>query len=416
MKTCSIIALSLLVLAATLPSRGEDWPGWRGPRGDGTSREVTVPLHWSATENVAWKTAVPGAGRSSPIVVGTRVIVTAGDVVDLSRRVLCFERESGELLWNAAVHSGAGGMMHRLNTTASSTPAADQDRVYAVFADDRSLHVVALDFAGQTVWSVSPGDFHSQHGFAASPILYGSGVIINGQQDGEAFVVMLDRRTGEEIWRYRPKINLRSFSTPILFRHEGEEQLLVAGASQTVALDPKTGGTIWFADGPSEKFVSTPAVGRGLVFSFGGSPEKRAMAIRLGGRGNVVNKHVVWRSERSMPYVPTPLLVEDYLHVISDNGVYTCLDAQTGEVKHTGRKLGPVSSSPVLADGRVYFFEDSGTCTVINNSPTFDVLARNEIGEAVYATPAISSGGLFVRTESSLIRIGRPSQAGNRPD
>jgi outer membrane protein assembly factor BamB len=129
-----------------------------------------------------------------------------------------------------------------------------------------------------------------------------------------------------------------------------------------------------------------------------------------------VNTHVVWRSERSMPYVPTPLLVEDYLHVISDNGVYTCLDAQTGEVKHTGRKLGPVSSSPVLADGRVYFFEDSGTCTVINNSPTFDVLARNEIGEAVYATPAISSGGLFVRTESSLIRIGRPSQAGNRPD
>jgi hypothetical protein len=408
MKTCSIIAVVLISLAAA-PSHGEDWPGWRGPRGDGTSRETGVPLRWSATENIAWSTAVPGAGRSSPIVVGRRVFLTTGEATDESRRVLCFDRESGELLWNVVVHRGAGGVMHRLNSTASSTPVADHERVYAVFVDDEGMRVVAVDFSGHPVWSVSPGGFQSQHGFAASPVLFGEGVIVNGQQDGEAFVVMLNRATGAELWRYRPQVNLRSFSTPVLIQYQGEDQLVIAGASQTVALAPSTGELLWFAEGPSQKFVSTPAVGHGLVFSFGGSPEKRAMAVRLGGEGDVSNSHVAWRNERAMPYVPSPLLVGDYLHVISDTGIYTSLGPKTGEVLHTGRKLGPVSSSPVSAAGQVYFFEDSGTCTVIKNGAAFDVLAKNEIAEAVYTTPAISAGSLFVRTESHLLCIGAPA-------
>jgi outer membrane protein assembly factor BamB len=133
------------------------------------------------------------------------------------------------------------------------------------------------------------------------------------------------------------------------------------------------------------------------------------MAIRLGGRGDVSNSHVVWRNDRAMPYVPSPLLVGDYLHVVSDSGIYTCLEPATGEPLYTGRKLGPVSSSPVAGAGRVYLFEESGLCTVIKNGAAFDVLARNEIGEAVYATPAISAGSLFVRTESHLLRITAPA-------
>jgi hypothetical protein len=195
----------------------------------------------------------------------------------------------------------------------------------------------------------------------------------------------------------------------VLIQYKGEDQLVLAGASQTIALAPSTGELLWFADGPSQKFVSTPAVGHGLVFSFGGSPEKRAMAVRLGGEGDVSSSHVAWRNERAMPYVPSPLLAGDYLHVISDTGIYTCLAPQTGEPLHTGRKLGAVSSSPVSADGQIYFFEDSGTCTVIKNGAAFDVLAKNEIGEAVYATPAISAGSLFIRTESHLLRIGAPA-------
>jgi len=410
LRTFSLIAVLILVSLPDFAVRGEDWPGWRGPRGDGTSRETNVPLHWSATENVIWKTPIPGTGRSSPIVKGRHVFVTTGDAADESRRVLCLDRASGELLWNVSVHQGSGGTMHRLNSTASSTPAADEARVYAVFVDDLGMRIAAVDFSGQVVWSVSPGSFASQHGFAASPVLYGEGVIVNGQQDGEAFVVLLNRATGAEIWRYQPKINLRSFSTPVLIQHDGEDQMILAGSSQTVALDPRTGMTLWFAQGPSEKFVSTPAVGHGLVFSFGGSPSKRAMAIKLGGNGDVLNTHVAWRHERSMPYVPSPLLAGEYLHVISDDGIYSCLDPKTGDVRHTGRKLGPVSSSPVTAAGKIYFFEDSGKCTVIENGAAFGEIASNEIGEAVYATPAISSGSLFVRTERHLVRIGRSAE------
>jgi len=290
LKTCPLLAVLILVALPACVSLGEDWPGWRGPRGDGTSRETNVPLHWSATENVNWKTPIPGAGRSSPIVKDHRVFVTTGDAADESRRVLCLDRETGELLWNIAVHHGSGGRMHRLNSTASSTPAADDERVYAVFVDDRGMRVVSVDFAGRVVWSVSPGDFESQHGFAASPVLYGAGVIVNGQQDGGAFVVMLSRDTGAELWRYQPAVNLRSFSTPVLIQHDGDDQLILAGA------------------------------------------------------------------------------------------------------------------------GRVYFFEDSGRCTVIENGAAFDVIATNEIGESVYATPAISAGGLFVRTETHLAHVGPPAE------
>jgi outer membrane protein assembly factor BamB len=269
------------------------------------------------------------------------------------------------------------------------------------------MSVSAVNMQGNIVWSVSPGPFHSQHGFSASPVIYGKGVIINGQQDGEAFVVMLDRKTGDEIWRYKPAINLRSFSTPLIIQHEGRDQLILTGASETVGLDPANGRKIWFASGPSEKFVATPSVGHGLVFSFGGSEQKKAMALRLGGEGNVLATHVAWRNERAMPYVPTPLLVGDFLHVINDLGIYTCLEPKSGEVLMTGRKLGSVYSSPIAVPDRIYLFEDSGCCTVIKNNSEFEVLAKNELGEAVYATPAISDGHVYVRTENNLVSIGR---------
>lgn len=406
MKAHRKIALLLFLVSSTVAARAEDWSGWRGPRGDGISLESSVPLTWTDSDNILWKRPIPGVGRSSPIVVGQRVFVTTGEPEDLSRRVLCLDRETGAVQWNTSVHTGAGGQMHRLNSTASSTPTADNERVYAAFVDDREMQVVALDMTGRVVWSVTPGTFISNHGFAASPVLYGEGVIVNGQQDGEAFVVLLDRKSGEELWRYKPAVNLRSFSTPLLIRHEGRDQLILTGSTQTVAIDPQTGERIWYAEGPTEKFVCTPAVGHGLVFSFGGSPEKKAMAVRLGGAGDVGTTHVAWRNEKAMPYVPSPLLAGDWLHVIADNGVYTCLDPLTGTARLTGRKFGPVNSSPVAIADRVYLFEDSGRCTVIKNTSRFEVLAVNELGEAVYTTPAVSAGSLFVRTETQLIRIG----------
>jgi outer membrane protein assembly factor BamB len=406
MTTHMTLSFGLMALLFVKAALGDDWSAWRGSRGDGISCESTAPLHWSADENIVWKTLVPGAGLSSPIVVGKRVFLTTGDVTDESRRVLCFDAEAGTILWNVVVHQGPGGTMHRFNSTASSTPVSDGKHVFASFVDDKGLYLSAVDFNGHEVWNRTLGSFQSNHGFAASPVIFEDRVIVNGQQDGDAFVVALRCSDGNECWRYRPSVNLRSFSTPLLTKVGGRDQLILSGSSQTVALDPTDGERIWFADGPTQKFVCTPSVGHGLVFSFGGSPEKRMMALRLGGEGDVLGTHLAWRNERSMPYVPSPILVGDFLHVINDSGIYTCLNPFTGETLNTGRKLGSVYSSPISVADRIYFFEDSGACTIVANNSNFEVLAVNQLGESVQTTPAFSDGSLFVRTQSSLVRIG----------
>lgn len=402
-------ALTLLPGLLSLMTTGahaEDWPAWRGPRGDGISLEVDVPQTWSPDNNLAWRTELPGVGRSSPIVSGPHVFVTTGVAEDLTRRVLCLDRNSGKVLWNTVVHTGPGGKMHQDNTMASSTPVTDGTSVFCVFVDDYGMTVASLDMQGEIRWKSTPGTFYSNHGFAASPVLAGTGIIINGQQDGTAFVCMLDKQTGSELWRYTPAVNQRSFSTPVLIQHQGQQQLILTGSQQTVALDPDNGTLIWHAEGPSEKFVCTPSVGHGLVFSFAGSPSKKAHAVRLGGHGDVSQTHIAWKTERSMPYVPSPLLVGDYLHIVNDLGVYSCLEPVSGKVLHTARALGSTYSSPIAAAGRIYMFEDTGRCTVFENRPGFHIIARNDLHEEVYTTPAVSNGQIFVRTVQSLYCIG----------
>jgi len=400
---------AFLVLAASMltsTTAADDWPCWRGPLGTGISSESTAPLNWGPSDNIAWKTEIPGRGRSSPIVSKGRVFLTTGLDEDQSRRIVCLDQKDGKSLWSVAVHHGPGGKMHQDNTTASSTPATDGERVYAAFVDDQGMKVVAVDFDGKVVWSVNPGTFFSNHGFAASPVLYGDGLIVNGHQDGTAFIVMLDRVTGKEVWRYTPAVNQRSFSTPVLTTFEGQKQLVVTGSQQTLGLNPADGSIIWSAQGPTEKFVCTPSVGHGMVFSFGGSPDKKSLAVRLGGRGDVTDTHVAWRSERGMPYVPSPILVGNYLHVITDLGVYSCIDPVSGEVLHKARAGGSTYSSPVSVADRIYIFEDTGRCTVVKNEPGFQVLARNELAEEVYTSPAVAEGQIFIRTASALVCIG----------
>ena len=399
------VILSFVFVMLPLVARGDDWPGWRGPNGNGISSENEAVLKWGPKQNIRWRADVPGVGRSSAIVVGDKVFLTTGVEEDKSRRLLCFSKADGQMLWNVMVHEGAPGEMHQLNTTASSTPCSNGKYVFAVFIDDTKMVVAAVDFSGKIVWKRELGTFFSKHGFAASPVAFDRGVIINGHQDGEAFIVMLDGETGEESWKHKPLVNQRSFSTPVIFDHQGEPMMIITGAQYTSALNPKTGELIWYAGGPSEKFVSTPSIGHGMVFSFGGSPEKNAMAVRLGGQGDVSTSHVTWRASRSMPYIPSPILVGNYLHILNDSGVYTCIDPTSGKILQTGRKARDVNSSPVAVGEHIYFFEDSGECNVIRNGADFDVVAHNELGEPVYSTPAISDGMLFVRSEKGLFCI-----------
>jgi outer membrane protein assembly factor BamB len=398
--TAALVGMTVSTFVAA-----DDWPGCRGPRGDGISLETHAPLHWSATENIAWKTPIPGDGRSSPIVVGNRVFITTGMETDQSRRLICLDRRDGAILWDRSLLTGPPGVMHRFNTPASSTPVCDGERVYVPAVDDTSMYVFAVSIDGQIAWCKRVGEFFSRHGFAASPVLYANGVAINGQQDGAAFIAMLDRASGDEIWRASPAVKLRSFSTPVLTEYEGEPLLVLTGSTQTAALNPDTGATVWFADGPSEKFVSTPAVGHGLVFSFGGSPAEHAMAVRLGGSGDVTGSHIAWRLDQGMPYVPSPLLVGDYLHVVNDEGIYTCVDPVSGKILKRARKFGPVYSSPIAVGEHIYFFEDSGACTILRNGTDLEEVARNELDELIQTTPAISDGELFIRSAEHLYCI-----------
>jgi len=399
-----VVSLCVLLVHSSLSA--EDWTGWRGPKGTGVSGENEAVLKWGPKENILWRTDVPGIGRSSAIVVKDRVFLTTGIEEDQSRRLLCFSKIDGKLLWNTLVHQGPPGEMHQLNTTASSTPCSTGKLVFPVFIDDSILIVAAVDFEGNIVWKKQLGTFFSKHGFAASPVLFEKGVIINGHQDGEAFIVMLDTNTGEEIWKHKPLVNQRSFSTPVIVDYEGRPIMILTGAQYTSALDPKTGELLWYAGGPSEKFVCTPSIGHGMVFSFGGSPEKNAMAVRLGGQGDVTASHITWRTSRSMPYIPSPILVGDYLHIMNDSGVYTCLEPVTGKILHTGRKSRDVNSSPIAVGEHIYFFEDSGECNVIRNGADFDLVAHNELGEPVFSTPAVSDAKLFVRSETGLFCLG----------
>ena len=400
-RKVGLLTLGMLLNWQLLTS-AEDWPMWRGPRGDGVSLETSAPLTWSETENIRWKSPMPGRGLSSPIVVGEAVFLTTFMAEQNSRRLIKLDRGSGDIVWNVELHQGPVEKQHRFNSCASSTPAADNQCVYCLTVDDEKMWVVAVDFDGKQRWKVSPGSFGSQHGFAASPIICDGQVIVNGHQDGEAFIVSLDVKTGATIWSHQPAVKLRSFSTPVLTEFSGEKQLIVTGANQTVGLNPSTGKLIWFVAGPNQKAVSTPSVAGDVALSFAGSPSEKAMAVKLGGQGDVSETHVLWRSDKAMPYVPSPVAASGLLHVINDAGIYSCIEPATGKVLKTVRRGGNTYSSPIVAAGRVYLFEDSGRCTVIANDANFNVLAVNDLKEITQTTPAFAGGDLFVRTQEHL--------------
>lgn len=404
-----------LIVAMSIPtvthSIADDWRAWRGTRGDGISRDDKAPLNWSDKENVKWKIPCSGIGASSPIIVDGKVIFTSFEPKSLVRRIVCVTLADGSAVWSTDAHSGPVENQHRDNTSASATPTSDGKAIYAVFVDDKEMNVVACDMNGKLLWKKSPGSFFSKHGFAASPVLCKDGLIVNGHQDGQAFIVLLDTNSGECKWRYQPDINLRSFSTPFVTTCGDEERIIVAGANRTVCLDPSTGKSVWHVDGPTEKVVSTVSVGFDHVFSFGGSPEPRAIAVRISQAsadgpkwlaGDLTKTQISWSLKKNMPYVPTPLLYGEFLHVTNDEGIYNCLDPRTGKTKNATRLGASTYSSPIGVAERVYMFDDEGNCTVIKNNGQFELLAKNALGERVQTLPAFSNGSMIVRSAEHL--------------
>ncbi len=404
--------------------RAENWPGWRGPSGDGVSAGKGIPTKWSSTENIAWKIPVPGEGHSSPIVWGDKVFLTSSLTEKNKRILLCIDRLSGQTVWKRDVVQSPPETVHRLNSRASGTPATDGKQVYVTFmraegdkviapnvGSERlitpgKIIVAAYDLDGNEKWKTNVGDFLSAHGFNTCPVLFEDLVILNGDHDGNAYLVALDRQSGRQRWRTRRENKTRSYVTPIIREIDGITQMILSGSLCIASYDPRNGKRHWIVDGPTEQFVASMVYDGKYVFATGGYPERHTLAIRPGGKGNVTDTHIAWRTTRGAAYVPSPIISGRYLLMVADSGIASCFEARTGKRHWMERLPGGHSPSPVSADGLVYFVSDRGVATVIRPSETFAVIAKNELGEPVSASPAISQGQIFLRTHQNLYCIG----------
>ncbi len=405
------VFLLLAVLGTADGARAGDWPGWRGPRGDGVSDETNVPVRWTGTDNVAWKTPIPGKGHSSPIVHGDRVFVTTCLEENGERRLLCLDRRSGKVLWNRVVLTSKLEHVHRLNSRASSTPATDGTLVFVAFLDGASAAVAAYDFDGQEAWRTSPGPFASTHGFCSSPILYKDTVIVNCDHDGDGYVVALERATGARRWKIDRPNKTRSYCAPLIVGAAGKTQMVLSGSKCVASYDPDTGRQHWILDGPTEQYVASLVYLDDLFFLTTGFPEFHYMGIRPDGAGNVTKSHVLWHHAkvpaREGSYVPSPVAQGHWFFVVSDQGLCNCFEAKSGARKWLKQLGKHHSASPVAANGLLYFTADDGVTWVLRASDTFEVVSKNPLGEEVYASPAVARGQIFLRGEKHLFCVGK---------
>ena len=405
---------------ATSVLKAEDWPQFRGPNAQGRSAESNLPVQWSATDNIAWKTPIPGESWSSPIVWGNHVFLTSAMGNGESCHVIAIDRNSGKILWDKEVFKQALRRKEGRNTFATPTPATDGEKVYACFYDGS---FAALSFSGDLVWTNRSYPFYSQHGLATSPILYGGLLIMarDGSSDGpdktlgwqkpwdQAYIVALDTKTGHEKWKARRGLSRISHCVPTIWHTpEGQIQVISEAGDVVQGFDFHSGKRIWSSEVIGEGKVPSTVIGDGLVFTAGGWGGKETIkAFKLGGSGDLGETNLVWQQKKGLPKIPSMLFVNSHLFAVTENGLATCMDAKNGEILWQERMGSRFSASPVWAENRIYFLSDDGITTVIEDGREFKVIAKNPLDEMTQASMAVSQGQLFIRTEKHLYCIGK---------
>jgi outer membrane protein assembly factor BamB len=415
-----LLLAGLLPLLLTAVAGAENWPAWRGPRGDGTSAESGVPLEWSASKNVRWKTAIPGVGHSSPVVWGDRVFLTTCVETEPKRgqrRLLCLDARDGKVLWDRLVLTAPMEPKHSLNSYASATPATDGKQVWVAFLDFPAMRVYCFDVSGTRVWQRSPGELRSVHGFCSSPVLHKGLVILNGDQDARAYLVALDKATGKEVWRADRPNRTRSYCVPIFIkcpRRPGVMQMVLAGSKCVTGYDADTGKLLWIHDGPTEQYVASLVYHQGVLFLTTGFPERHLMGLDPGSSGDITGtRHVLWHhphrvnGETGASYVPSPLAHGGLFYVVSDPGYLSCLEAKTGKrfyKKRLGRRH---SASPLLLQEHLLLPDNDGNTWMVKTGRDFKLVRKNVLSESAFASPAASGGRLFLRGEKHLFCVGK---------
>lgn len=423
------IASVCCLLASSVSA--ENWPGWRGPRGDGTSLEKNIPISWNGADgkNVAWKVEIPGEGHASPTVWGNRIFVVSCLPDSKERVLISLDRRTGKQLWQKTVVESPLESKHSLNSFASSTPVTDGKLVYVAFlkVDGRTVPapnvgkprpitpgemvVAAYDFDGNRKWMTQPGEFISAHGFCSCPIIFEDLLIVNGDHDGDSYVVALNRETGKTVWKTPRRHKTRSYVTPIIREINGKQQMVFSGSKCIVSLNPRTGKMLWNVEGPTEQYVASMVYDNEKFYMAAGFPTHHVMAVRPDGKGDVTDSHVAWHTQQVKCYVPSPVLVDNYLIVADDRGTANCFETGKGERLWQGRMGSHFSASLVTAGGLVYFQADNGQTRVVKPGPDMEIVSENELGERSYASPAISDGQLFIRGEKHLFCIGATQTA-----
>ena len=412
-----VFAATLVIEIIAAPVLAENWPCFRGPGRQGISQEQNLPLKWSSTENILWKTPIPGEAWSSPIVWDDRVFLTTATEEGASYRLLCLDRKTGGIIWNKQVLQQQAGHKSQMNSYATSTPATDGRNIY-VLAFDGTLAAVSME--GEAVWKNHEIQYYSEHGLAVSPVLYEDLVIwpFDGSSDGpdktlgwqkpwdKAAILAIDKNTGKTRWRATRGSSRIAHVTPQIVRVNGSDQL-VSGAGDVVqGFDLKAGQRIWTAKSPGEGVVPSIVAGDGMIFAASGFGDSAIRAIRTDGAGDVTDTHVIWQTSEDVPKVPSMLYVEPYLYVLTEAGGIRCINGKTGEVVWKERLPGKHSACPVYAEGKIYFLNEGGKSVIIEAGPKLKIVAENDLQEKCLASPAISQGNIFIRTQTNLFCIG----------
>lgn len=413
----------LFVFVTVSAQEAENWTQFRGPNAQGISKATGLPTQWSAEENIAWKTDIPGEGWSSPIVWNDHVFLTSTTNDGENCHVIAVNRKTGKILWNKLVFTQEPNQnRHNMNSYATPTPVTDGKLVYAVFAGGS---FVALDFAGNIQWINSDLKFYSQHGMGTSPILYGDLLLfpVNPSSREEpkslgfqepwdkSYLLALDKHNGKERWRGKRGLSIIAHSTPVIMKVNGKDQIISSAGNVIQGFDPADGKLIWTVTNEGEPCVPTPVIGDGLVYA-STSDKAPIRAVRPDGQGDCTATHIVWEQKDYTPMMSSYLYVKPYLYTCTNGSYFCCLDAASGEfLWRLSLRSGALNPSPVYADGKIYVLSEQGKTTVLkpSNDPKTpaEIIATNELNDQCRTSMAVADKQLIIRSASRLWCIGK---------
>ncbi|MFN0075919.1 MAG: PQQ-binding-like beta-propeller repeat protein [Prosthecobacter sp.] len=406
---------TLALLLSTSYLFAADWPEFRGSAAQGHSDAKNLPQYWGPSQHVVWKSAVAGIGWSSPVVIGNRIFLTSalpiGGVedpkADRSLHALALDVATGKPVWDVEIFTATAPRMHRKNSHASPTPVYEDGRLYVHFGH---LGTACLDAAtGKSIWATQEFAYSPVHGNGSSPVLFEDLLIFSADAETDPKVIALDKTTGKQRWAFARQSEAKkkfSFCTPLIIEVNGQKQLITPGSGVVNALNPKTGEEIWRCNyDQGYSVIPRPVYAHGMLYISTGYDKPVLLAIKADGNGDVTATHLAWTIDKAAPHTPCMAVIGDELYFVADNGILTCADAKTGQIHYSERCTGPISSSLLVADGKLYLQDEKGLGVVVKPGKTFQILAKNDLAERSLASYAVIGSDLLIRTEANLYRI-----------